>query len=222
MQAELPLLLATVAFVASHFALSSRWLRPRLLARLGDGPFRLIYGVVALASLAWMVAAFRAAPFIPLWQGHAALRWIAVLAMPVPLIFLVGSLTPANPTLFVHTNGFKETSPGIFAITRHPMMWGIALASALHILATGDGAALILFGGMIVLALGGTLAIDARKRQNDPEGWAKLVAVTSNLPFRSRSRPSLTGLIWPIAGGLAAYVLLLIFHRALIGVSALP
>lgn len=222
MEALLPLLLATLTFVVSHFALSSRWLRPKLLARLGEGPFRLVYSVIALASLVWLLEAYRDAPFLPLWPAGAGFRWIAVLAMPAALILLVGSLTPANPTLLIHRGGFKPAAPGIFAITRHPMMWGIALFSALHILATGDGAALIAFGGLALLALGGTLAIDARKRRTDPAGWAALAAATSNLPFRGPRKPTLAGLAWPLTGGLAAYVLLLLCHRLLIGVSALP
>ena len=48
---------AAFLFVGGHFLLSGAALRPRLTARLGEGPFRGLYALVMLASFAWMVFA---------------------------------------------------------------------------------------------------------------------------------------------------------------------
>src|SRR5262249_8515551 len=41
----------------------------------------------------------------------------------------------------------------------------------------------ILFGSLLVLALGGTAAIDAKRRRSFGEQWMQFAAVTSNVPF---------------------------------------
>jgi uncharacterized membrane protein len=56
------------------------------------------------------------------------------------------------------------------------MLWAAA-----HILASGELASLVFFGGFLALAAFGTLAMDARKRSN-PD-WPRFAAVTSHVPF---------------------------------------
>jgi hypothetical protein len=61
------LALATAAFVGTHLAMSHP-LRAALVARLGDGGFASAYSLIAAATLAWMVFAYRAGePGTPLW-----------------------------------------------------------------------------------------------------------------------------------------------------------
>ena len=76
-QALVSLLAAAVAFVGLHFALSHP-LRPSLVSRLGEGGFRLVYSLVALASFVWMVQAFRAVGpgGASLWNGMGELPWL--------------------------------------------------------------------------------------------------------------------------------------------------
>src|SRR3546814_16088863 len=87
-------------------------------------------------------------------------------------------------------------APGILAITRHPVMWAFALWALAHVPANGTAADLILFGSIAILALVGTLTIDAKKRRPWGEAeWARFAGPTSNLPFaallaaRARLRP---------------------------------
>jgi len=68
-------------------------------------------------------------------------------------------------------------------ITRHPFLWGVALWALVHLIVNGDLASLILFGSLLVLALGGTAAIDAKRRRSFGEQWMQFAAVTSNVPF---------------------------------------
>jgi uncharacterized membrane protein len=93
-----------------------------------------------------------------------------------------------------------------------------------HIPPNGDAASLILFGGLTILALGGTLAIDAKRRARDPEGFARLAAVTSNVPFAAirdgRSRLARVAL-WRLLLAAAAYFALLAAHPWIAGVAAM-
>jgi uncharacterized membrane protein len=118
-----------------------------------------------------------------------------------------------------------EPARGIIRVTRHPLMWGITLWGAAHLLARGDLASLVFFGGFVALAGIGTLLIDARKRASLGDDWKRFAAVTSNVPFgaivggRNRFVPGEIG--WKRIGvGLALYALLLFAHPYLFGARA--
>jgi uncharacterized membrane protein len=58
---------AAIAFVGTHFLLSHP-LRKPIVDAVGNAAFLGIYSVVAVATLAWMALAYRAAPAgAPLW-----------------------------------------------------------------------------------------------------------------------------------------------------------
>ena len=88
-----------------------------------------------------------------------------------------------NPSLVGAEKLLRSDDParGMIRITRHPIMWGVMLWAAAHILARGELASLIFFGGFFVLAALGTVLMDARKR-NDPD-FQRFAAVSSNIPF---------------------------------------
>jgi uncharacterized membrane protein len=62
------LLAATTLFVGGHFLLSSDPLRSRLVAALGETLFRRVYGLIMLAAFAFMLLAYREAPWMPVWR----------------------------------------------------------------------------------------------------------------------------------------------------------
>jgi uncharacterized membrane protein len=218
------LIFAAVAFVTGHLGVSSTALRPWLVDRLGVERYRALFSLLSTLCLGWLIWAFSDAPFLPLWKESVVTRWLALALMPIALIFIIGALRPDNPTLLINRPSRPAPTPGgIFAITRHPLMWGIGLSAILHILAAGDLAALILFGAIGGLALGGTVLQDARKRREDPALWTSLVSTTSNVPFlailagRATLQPK--RLLVPGLSGLAAYGLLLASHEFLFGIS---
>jgi uncharacterized membrane protein len=101
-------------------------------------------------------------------------------------------------------------------------MWGIVLWGVAHVLARGDLASLLFFGGFTVLAGLGTVLIDVRKAATLGEDWKRFAAVTSNLPFGAiaagRNRFVFGEIGWKrIAIALAAYVLLFLAHPYLFG-----
>lgn len=208
------LLAATVVFLATHFIASSP-LRPLLVNALGEWPYRGAYSLVALVTLVWMGWAFANAPREPLWVG---IREVPYLVMPLAFV-LIACGYGRNPTMVGADRLLKSEDParGIIRITRHPIMWGIMLWAASHILARGDLRSLIFFGGLLALAAIGTLLMDSRKKSN-PD-WARFAAVSSNVPFvavaqgRNRIRWREIGWVRP-AAGLAAFFLVLLVHPA--------
>ena len=213
--------LAVLAFVGGHFLLSSPPVRKPIAVRIGERAFIGVYSTLMVAALVWMAKAFIAAPFIPLWSAPPAARLIPVIVMPFACVLLVGSLTGRNPTMIMQSVAKSgDPAPGVVKVTRHPMMWAIGLWALAHLVVNGEAAAVLLFGGLAVLALAGTLAIDAKRRARDPEGFARLAARTSNLPLaaliagRATMRFGDIGW-WRLGLAAALYVALLLAHPGL-------
>jgi uncharacterized membrane protein len=224
----LALALAASVFVVSHFLMSGPPLRAALVARLGERWFRALYSSLAAGLLIWTAIAFARAPHEPLFEP-GPLRWLPLVVMPVALLLLVCGLSQKNPTAVEPAAALDDgaAAPGILAVTRHPVMWAFGLWALSHLLANGDLAGMILFGAMAILALGGTLAIDAKKRRSwAGQRWTRFAAATSNLPMlamiqgRARLRLGEIGW-WRVGLALVLYALLLYGHGFVFGVPAI-
>jgi uncharacterized membrane protein len=219
---------AALAFVGAHFLLSSRAIRTALVAKLGESRFRGLYAAVAAVTLGWLIYAYNRTPFAEVWPEPSWGRIAALVLMLLGCIFFVASFAASNPALAGNEARAAAAEPGrgIFAVTRHPMLWAFALWGIAHVLVNGDGGSLVFFGAFAVLALGGMAHIDARKRASDP-GWTKVEAVTSAVPFaallagRAKFRIADLGW-WRLLGGVVLFAVLLHAHRAVIGVSPFP
>ena len=206
------LIAATVVFLATHFVASTP-LRPRLVAAIGEWPYRGLYSAVAFATLGWMIWAYAQAPREVIWLGPRALAYVL---MPLAFI-LIACGYYRNPTMVGADKLLRSDDParGIIRVTRHPIMWGIMLWAAAHIAVRGDLKGLVFFGSFLLLALVGTLAMDHRKRAS-PD-FLRFAAVSSHIPFvaiaQGRNR-----IVWREIGwlrpaiGLAAFGLVLLFH----------
>ena len=151
---EVPI--AAAAFVGTHFLLSHP-LRAPIVSRLGERGFLGVYSLVAAVTLGWLVFAYRAAPLAaPLWPVGDTLWAVATAMMLLASVLFMGSLV-GNPAL--PDPGGQQRPPveprGVFAITRHPMMWSFALWGAAHILVYPQPANIVLAGAIVVLALVG-------------------------------------------------------------------
>ena len=216
---------AAIAFVAAHFLISSTGLRVRLVGRLGERAYAGLFSVQAFALIIWLAMAFGAAPRDRLlWEIPGSTHLVLTL-MPVILVLAIGGFTAPNPSaVMMPAPGTTWQPKGILTITRHPVMWAFGLWALLHVLANGDFAGLIFFGAFAVLALFGTLAIDAKKHRAWPaESWQAFTATTSNLPFQAvaqgRTQLDWRGIGWKtIAIAAALYVSIIFgFHPWVIG-----
>lgn len=216
------LLFAAAAFLATHYV-SSTPLRARLVGALGANGYLLLYSAVAFATLGGMVWAYYRAPFVGFWHVPA-LRYVPLVVMPVAMLFIVGGLLTRNPTLVGAERLLRTDEPaqGVLRVTRHPLMWGIALWAASHVIARGDAASAVFFGSFLVLALTGTVLIDRRKRAALGADWRRFAAVTSNVPFAAlavgANRFSAREIGWGrFLAGLALYGIVLWLHPLLFG-----
>ncbi len=213
------LIAACVAFVGSHFAMSHP-LRAPMVRMLGEKGFLGVYSLVSLAAFVWIVLAFRAAPAgTPLWPGFGDLAWgIASVLTLVAMVLLAGSFA-GNPAL-------PETPPekaaqaearGVFAVTRHPMMWAFALWAIAHIVAAPTERTLVTAGAIGILALLGAHLQDRKKRALMGEAWSAWESRTSFRPRFGR----LFGAGWIVwIAGLVLWLALSAAHMGLAGFDA--
>ena len=224
----LNLFVAALFLFGTHLGIASTSVRHELIGRVGEGVYRGLYSVLAVVAFVWLVTAWRAAPFIPLWFTGSGLRHLVLTLMPLAFLLLVCAVTAPNPTVVGQRPDPDAGSPasGIIRVTRHPFMWGVALWGALHLSANGDEASVIFFGSFVVLALAGTFLIDARRTRENAPGWGVFLQATSNVPFaaiidgRQKLIVGEIGL-WRVALALALYVLFVWLHPLLFGVSLL-
>lgn len=221
------LILAALLFVGGHFAASAPPIRGPLVRRLGERAFSGVYSALAAASLIWMIWAYGHASIIPLWNPSPWMYWLPAILMVPATLLLVTAVSQENPTLVMrHVRAGERPAPGILAVTRHPLMWAFALWGLAHIPPNGTAADLIFFGSFVVLALGGTLTLDAKKRRQwGADEWDRFAAQTSNLPLaamlsgRARFQPGEIGGL-RLLGAAALYALSVFGHPFIAGVPA--
>jgi uncharacterized membrane protein len=211
------LIIALAAFVGTHFAMSHP-LRAPLAARLGEQGFQLGYTLVSFATLGWAVLAFRAAPVGTFaWPVGDGLWLASTLIMLLASILLMGSFirNPAMP--MPGAAAAAAAAPkGVFAITRHPMMWSFALWSLAHALVWPQPSVLVLCAGIALLALVGSAGQDAKKARLQPEFWPAWRAKTGFVPFTG---PAGLRAMWPgwgvLLGGVVLWLVATWLHPVL-------
>jgi uncharacterized membrane protein len=214
-------------FAGTHLLLSSASLRPRLIARLGDQPFR---GVYSLAVLAWFVALVwvfaRHKHTGPLLWSTLGPPSIATLLNQVVMLLafaiLVAGLLPsqAAPSAMTAPAGHVQAH-GLLRITRHPFNAALGLFGIAHLFVNGSLGDVLFFGGFPLFAWIGSRHQDERIARGKP-GYDRLVAETSIVPFGAvvSGRQHLIARELPWAGFVAGIVLALVvrhWHGALFG-----
>jgi uncharacterized membrane protein len=207
------LALAAIAFVGTHFLLSHPLRRP-LVERMGEGPFRGLYSLVALLTFGatlWCYHSIgRQTPFWAVgesgWLAATLLMWLAA-------VLFVGSFV-GNPAL-PGTRGPRGRRPsGVVGITRHPMMWSFAIWAIVHSMVVATPKALILDGAILFLALVGAAMQDRKKRRLMGADWHDWTAQTAFLPFaRGLRSPGLFAFL----GGTVFFLLATWLHPLKVG-----
>lgn len=225
------LIAASVFFVAIHLFVSGTRLRDALVQRLGERAYRGAFSVASLVGLVWMIYAYRHARSVVLWSSPPGMRPLALALVFVGfLLAVIGLATPSVTGVGLESKltGEDTTSliAGVTRITRHPFLWGVTVWAVAHLLENGDLASLVLFGSLLLLAVGGTVSIDAKRRRVYAAGWSHFAQATSSFPFLAIAggRNSLTsalreiGIVRPLIA-IVAYALVFHFHGRLFGAS---
>src|SRR5260370_3311241 len=134
------MILGLVLFFGVHTLTTRRELRTRLIEQWGEGAYKIGYALVSLAGLAlivWGFAHYRAAERIDLWYPPRWLKHVTVALMLPAVILLVAAYIRGR----------------IYIVTTHPMLSGVKLWAAAHLLANGDVGVIILFGSFLASAV---------------------------------------------------------------------
>ena len=221
---------ALLVFFLFHAVPAQPAVRQRLVAMLGRKTYLAVYSALSGLLLGWLISAAWIAPYVPLWAPEPWQAGLAVILVPVGLFLAIAGAFTGNPfSTTLSGAAFDPARPGIIALTRHPVLWGLFLWGLAHTIANGDAVGLILFGTLTVFAGTGTLIADRRaKRRLGLDEWSALARGTSNLPLAAllagktrwtADRAQVLGLLVSVATSL--YLLVAGGHIALFGVDPL-
>jgi uncharacterized membrane protein len=191
MSAPLVVLALWGAFAASHMALSSLRLRPRLVSVLGERGFLGLYSAAALVlftALVWFYIDHRHAGAL-LWApvaGPAARAAIYALEGATWIAIVAGFATPNPVALGVPEGRWPREPRGIHRITRHPALMGFGMVGLLHLPVTGFASDVAFWAGFPLFAVIGCWHQDRRKLATLGEPYRAFHAATPFLPFTRR------------------------------------
>lgn len=187
------LIVGLALFAGGHGVSTRRELRAGLIRRCGEGIYKALYSLVAVAGIALMAYGFahaRANGAPSLWHPPAAFKTVATVLMWPAVVMVVAAYLRGH----------------LYRVLKHPMLAGTKLWALAHLLANGDLAGIVLFGGIL--------------------GWA----VYDRISLKSRADAG--GPPIPIGGGgndvlalgvgtIAYLALALVFHPVVIGVPVI-
>ena len=224
MDATVWIALWAVSFLASHLIISSSAVRARLIAAVGEQPYRGIYSLVAAATLGPLIYEFarnkHAGPILWYLRAVAPIRWLAWILMLTALILFVGSFINPNPAGMAP--GGSTEPRGILKITRHPSFVAFSLFGIAHILMNGWAGDVIFFGMFPALGILGGMHQDQRKIRELGDRYRDFVAKTSFMPFAAllggRVRWTSDDIPWAALGaGAVLTIAILALHPMIFG-----
>jgi len=129
-------------------------------------------------------------------------------------ILFVGSFI-SNPALPGARLERGRKPAGVFAITRHPMMWSFALWAVVHLFAIATMKALVFDAAIFFLAVVGSIGQDAKKRKLMGERFHEWLGQTAFIPFTK-------GVAWPgttaFVGGTLLFLIATWLHPLPVGI----
>lgn len=197
--------LGVALFVGVHvIPMIPEW-RAALVGRLGETGYKATFSVLALAGLIGAIVAYRFTPHVLLWSSPEPVRAITAILMLAAMLLFAGA----------------KGVPWFKRIVRHPMLWGIALLGVAHLLANGEVAGVILFGGLAAFGFAWQPLTDRRDAAVDPAGWQETRRTTSLWPFAKWHARSDPVTFRPLIIGAIVYVALVLLHPWLFGAPVL-
>lgn len=223
------LALAGLVFFGIH-AMPATPLRRTAVGAIGEGPYTGLFSLISLIVIWWWVRAFNnTAADAVLWALPAWWPWVKAVIMLAAAVLFVGGLSSPNPTL--PRGGAllerPDVAQGIFAITRHPLMWSFGLWGIAHLISQPNWRGVWFFGLFALTAIGGAVLQERRKADTYGASWDRFAAKTSFVPFaaivQGRASLSLREVgWWRIGFGALIWAVMLSLHPWLFGVAALP
>jgi uncharacterized membrane protein len=186
------LIIGLALFIAIHLLTTLRATRAMVIGRIGEGPYKGLYSLVAAVGLVMIVVGFdryRSAGYIPVWDPpFALLHPVALVLLWFALVALAATYAPPSR---------------IKSLLRHPMLVAVKIWALSHLLVNGDLGSMLLFGSLLAWAIYDRIAV---KRRGDL-GTPSVAAFGRN-----------DAIVLII--GSVAYAAMLWLHQMLIGVAA--
>jgi uncharacterized membrane protein len=151
----LVMILGLLLFLGVHTLTTQRQLRAQVIAAIGESGYKAGYTLVSFAGLAliiWGFANYRATGWIDVWNPPTFLKHITVGLMLPAVIMVVASYIRGR----------------IYTTLKHPMLTGIKLWAAAHLLANGDLGSIILFGSFLAWAVYDRISLKSRTDAGAP------------------------------------------------------
>ena len=220
------LILSILVFTALHILPSTR-LRPWIIDRFGRMSFMTLLSVFSTLGFIWMWYAYKSAAHnveTVFWVTDSPVRIASAIIMLVAILLVIWMLSN-TPRLLIngeHILQRKDSIRGVLRITRHPMMWPLALWAMVHMINNADPAGFVFFGYFAALAIFGTIVIDRRRKRHLGAKWKTVEDTTSNLPLAAilagKNHFSLVELGWkrPLAA-IIIWAAIIHFHESLTG-----
>src|SRR5579871_2123467 len=148
-------------FLGVHTLPAQRELRDRIVSGMGEGGYKLVYALVSVLGLVlivWGFAHYRAGGMIDVWEGSVSAKTLVILkhiaiALMLPAVILV---------VAAYLRG------RIYTALKHPMLAGVKLWAAAHLLANGDLGSIILFGSFLGWAVFDRISLKRRADAGAP------------------------------------------------------
>src|SRR3981081_146510 len=151
----LAMILGLALFLGVHTLTTQREGRARGIATAGEGSYQIGHGLVSAAGpvlIVWGFAHYRATGWIDVWTPPVAFKHIAVALMLPAVILVVASYIRGR----------------IYTTLKHPMLAGVKLWAAAHLIANGDLGSIILFGSFLAWAVFDRISLKGRADPGAP------------------------------------------------------
>jgi uncharacterized membrane protein len=191
------LIIGLIVFLGTHAFSMARSRRGKLVAKIGEGPYKGLYSLASLVGIVLIsigYSQYRQAGYIPVWDPPVWTRHLALLLVWFAFVCLAAAYLPGR---------IKRT-------LKHPMLAGLKIWAVAHLLANGDLGSILLFGSFLAWAVAARISVK-RRDEAVPHG----APLEPPAGFRNDALA--------IAIGTVAYIAFVVWlHPALIGVPVLP
>ncbi len=193
----LPLIAGLVLFFLVHLLPTMPELRRGLAERFGEGGYKIAFSLISAVALILIVVGYGKVQEMPgknpeLWIAPLWVRHVALGLMLPAFILLVAAYVPSR----------------IRTAVRHPMLAAIKIWAFVHLLANGDLASLLLFGGFLAYGIYDRISVKRRAALG---------------PLGAKAPGSIANDVLVVVVGTGLYLFMLLYgHAWLIGVPLLP
>lgn len=191
------LILGLAIFLGTHAFTMARGPRAMLIARIGEGPYKILYSVLSFAGLVLIgqgYGSYRRDGWIDVWYPPVWTRHLALLLVLAAFICFVAAYIPGR---------IKTT-------LKHPMLAGVKIWALSHLLSNGDLGSILLFGSILAWAV---MARISAKRRNEVVPHAGPAVAQAG--WRNDAAAV-------VVGGIAWFVFARYLHPLWIGVNVWP